>query len=223
MDSTNIICTTSVVNDSSIANIIGEVLAYDIANAAVNVTEPVIASSNVIDLTAIVAIVAALITACTAILSTYLTNRDNIKLADNARLEGELRDFAESCGKYIGISSILSLAFTNTYGTNLEDHYTDDHMKELRRNEFIIFSHIDRPDMTKIGDLMCKLMTYAIEMADQMNEHSVEENNVQKHSDELIKIRNEMSDIQDKLLFEFRNHVQKKRDALARKYGTKKT
>jgi len=112
-------------------------------------------------LTPLVAVVAIGVTSW---LPSYLTSRANRKLAIYSKRKEDIETFTKACGKYLGVTAILTSVLQKTENEPNNPQYVDDTIRMMVEYKFEILSYFDICQTLAICEKMETLETYAEEL-----------------------------------------------------------
>jgi len=101
---------------------------------------------------------AVIVVGVTSWVPSFLTNRANRKLAAYNRKKEELASFTKSCGKYFGITAILSSAM------NDESRYANKNVQVLTECKWEILSYLGAEKSNEICDKMERIESLAMDL-----------------------------------------------------------
>jgi hypothetical protein len=129
-----------------------EVICRIIKNSSVNISDM------------IVPLVSVIVVGITSFFSIYLTNRANRNLSIYNKKKDELVSFSKLCGKYFGVSAILTSALEAKQKKSENTHYTDNIIRILSECKWQILSYLDVAKTKEACEKMEKLEDFAEEL-----------------------------------------------------------
>lgn len=97
-------------------------------------------------------------------LPSFLTNRENRKLAIYNKKKEDLELFSKSCGKYFGITSILTAVLETTHDKSNDAHYADEVVRLLTECKWDILSYLNVEKSKEVCGKMEQIEDFAEEL-----------------------------------------------------------